>query len=142
MDNPNSRAARVAKRAVPVAVNPATPGQRGEQYRPLTDTDYPVICDTALRPLADLGMDEVPKRLWGDLTATGCIDLGGVRLGMRRALVEDIIDQATKTFPLHGRDPNRTIEIGGDRIYFGTGSAAVNTLEVKPNVTARPSRPT
>ncbi|MEN8840948.1 MAG: trimethylamine methyltransferase family protein [Octadecabacter sp.] len=123
------RAARVAKRAVPVAVNPAAPGQIGGQYRPLTDANCLAIYDTALRLLSDLGMGEVPKRLWDDLIAAGCTDLGAGRLGMPRAFVEDIIDKAAKTFPLHGRDPNRTIEVGGDRVYFGTGGAAVNTLD-------------
>ena len=123
------RAARVAKRAVPVAVNPAAPGQRGGQYQPLSLTDYHKIYDTALRLLSDLGMGEVPTRLWDDLIAAGCTDLGNARIGMPRPLVEDIIDKAAKTFPLHGRDPNRTIEVGGDKVYFGTGGAAVNTLD-------------
>lgn len=123
------RAARVAKRAVPVAVNPAAPGQIGGQYRPLTDADCQAIYDTALRLLAQLGMGEVPQRLWDDLTAAGCTDIGNARIGMPRALVEDIIDKAPKTFPLHGRDPTRTIEVGGDKVYFGTGGAAVNTLD-------------
>lgn len=123
------RAARVAKRAVPVAVNPAAPGQIGGQYRPLTQADCQAIYDTALRLLAELGMGEVPTRLWDDLIAAGCIDLGGNRIGMPNALVEDIIDKAAKKFPLHGRDPNRSIEVGGNKVYFGTGGAAVNTLD-------------
>ena len=132
------RAARHAKRAVPVAVNPAAPGQIGGQYRPLSQTDCQSIYDTALRLLSDLGMGEVPDRLWQDLTAAGCVDLGQGRLGMPRALVEDIIDTAAKTFPLHGRDPNRTIEVGGDKVFFGTGGAAVNTLDRDTNL-YRPS---
>ena len=132
--NPTSRraggrAARHAKRAVPVAVNPAAPGQRGGQYRPMSDADCQAIYDTALRLLAELGMGEVPKRLWDDLMAAGAADLGGGRIGLPRAMVEDMIDAAAKTFPLHGRDPNRTIEVGGDTVFFGTGGAAVNTLD-------------
>ncbi|MBU2994382.1 trimethylamine methyltransferase family protein [Octadecabacter sp. 1_MG-2023] len=123
------RAARHAKRAIPVAVNPAAPGQIGGQYRPLSEQDCTAIYDTALRLLSDLGMGEVPKRLWDDLTQAGCTDLGEGRIGLPRALVEDIIDKAAKTFPLHGRDPNRTIEVGGDKVFFGTGGAAVNTLD-------------
>ncbi|SMX43890.1 trimethylamine methyltransferase family protein [Octadecabacter ascidiaceicola] len=135
MTNPTSsrrtggRAARHAKRAVPVAVNPAAPGQVGGQYRPLTDADCKAIYDTALRLLSDLGMGEVPMRLWNDLISAGCTDLRKGRIGMPRALVEDILDKAAKVFPLHGRDPNRTIEVGGDKVYFGTGGAAVNTLD-------------
>ena len=132
--NPQSRraggrAARHAKRAVPVAINPAAPGQKGGQYRPLSEGDCRAIYDTALRLLAELGMGEVPTRLRDDLMAAGCTDLGNARIGMPCALVEDAIDTAAKTFPLHGRDPNRTIEVGGDAVFFGTGGAAVNTLD-------------
>ncbi|MCF2870982.1 trimethylamine methyltransferase family protein [Octadecabacter sp. G9-8] len=123
------RAARVAKRAVPVAVNPAAPGQRGGQYQPLSPADCHKIYDTALRLLSDLGMGEVPARLWDDLIAAGCTDLCNSRIGMPRTLIENIIDKAAKTFPLHGRDPNRTIEVGGDNVFFGTGGAAVTTLD-------------
>lgn len=123
------RAARHAKRAVPVTINPAAPGQFGGQYRPLNATDCKAIYDTALRLLAELGMGEVPKRLWDDLIKAGCVDLGEGRIGMPAALVEDMINKAAKKFPLHGRDPNRTIEVGGDAVFFGTGGAAVNTLD-------------
>lgn len=61
------RTARVAKRAVPPAVNPAPPGQVGGMYRPLTETDLRNIYDTALRLLSELGMGEVPDRLRNEI---------------------------------------------------------------------------
>ena len=45
-------------------------------------------------------------------------------------MVERAIQLAPKAFPLHGRDPKRTIQIGGDRVHFGTGGAAVQTLDM------------
>ncbi|MEM1431680.1 MAG: trimethylamine methyltransferase family protein, partial [Pseudomonadota bacterium] len=48
------------------------------------------------------------------------------------------IAQAAKTFPLHARDAARSIEIGGDRVYFGTGGAAVQTLDLETGL-YRPS---
>ncbi|MDA9208280.1 trimethylamine methyltransferase family protein [Octadecabacter sp.] len=125
----SGRKARHAQRAAPPCINPAAPGQAGGQYRPLSDLDCRNIYDTALRLLSDLGIGEVPKRLWDDLTQAGAKDLGNGRLSLPRALVENCIDIAPKSFPLHGRAPNRTIEVGGDRVYFGTGGAAVNTLD-------------
>jgi len=88
------------------------------------------IYANALRLLAELGMGEVPTRLWDDLIGAGAVDLGKGRIGLPNALVEDIIHKAAMTFPLHGRDPARTIEVGYNRIYFGTGGAAVNTLDL------------
>jgi len=124
------RRARVAQRAAPPTINPAPAGQIGGQYRPLSGPDMQNIYATALRLLAELGMGEVPTRLWDDLIGAGAVDLGRGRIGLPNALVEDIIDKAAKTFPLHGRDPARTIEVGFNRVYFGTGGAAVNTLDL------------
>ncbi|MEL6960930.1 MAG: trimethylamine methyltransferase family protein, partial [Pseudomonadota bacterium] len=124
----SGRKARHAKAAAPPRINPAAPGQRGGFYRPLNEIDCQNIYDTALRLLEELGMGEVPDRLRADLLAAGATDKGA-RIGLPRTLVENCIDTAPKTFPLHGRDPNRTIEVGGKKVYFGTGGAAVNTLD-------------
>ncbi|MEN8934781.1 MAG: trimethylamine methyltransferase family protein, partial [Planktotalea arctica] len=127
----SGRKARLVQRAAPPAVNPAPPGQIGGLYRPLSEADLQSIYATALRLLAELGMGEVPKRLWDDLIAAGAVDLGSGRIGLPNALVEDVIARAAKVFTLHGRDPDRSIEVGGDKVYFGTGGAAVNTLDLE-----------
>ncbi|SLN56476.1 trimethylamine methyltransferase family protein [Pseudooctadecabacter jejudonensis] len=124
----SGRKARHAKAAAPPRINPAAPGQIGGQYRPLTNAECKQIYDTALRLLSDLGMGEVPDRLRDDLVTAGATDKGD-RIVLPRTLVEDCIDRAPKTFPLYGRDLDRTIEVGGSRVYFGTGGAAVNTLD-------------
>jgi trimethylamine--corrinoid protein Co-methyltransferase len=124
------RAERLEKRAAKPVFDPCPPGQRGGQYKPLSDSDMHAIYTTALRLLADLGMGEVPPRLFDDLTAAGAQVLPGGRLGFPRALVEDAIAAAAKTFVLHGRDDTRSIEVGGDRVHFGTGGAAVQTLDL------------
>ena len=70
-----------AKRAAPPKVNPAPAGPAGGTYKPLSEDDLKQIYGTSLRLLAELGMGEVPARLWGDLVAAGAIDLGNGRLG-------------------------------------------------------------
>ncbi len=124
------RRARQAKRAAKPTVNPAAPGQRGGAYRPLTEMDLHAIYQTALRLLAELGLGEVPARLTKDLIGAGAEDNGAGRILIPRALTEEAIAKAAKTFVLHGRDPDRSIEVGGDRVYFGTGGAAVQTLDM------------
>ena len=81
----------------------------------MTDADMIAIYQTALRLLAELGMGEVPDRLRQDLVDAGAVDLGHDRVGLPNALVEDCIARAVKTFTLHGRDPDRSIEVGGDK---------------------------
>lgn len=125
------RSARVAARtAAAPEVNPAPPGQRGSRYAPLTETGIRAIYETALRLLAELGMGEAPPRLVEAATARGARVNGLGRLALPRAMVEDIVDGACKSFVFHGRDPRHDFEIGGDRVYFGTGGAAVQTLDL------------
>ncbi len=124
------RRARLAQRAAPPKINPAPPGASGGLYRPLSEPDLRAIYATALRLLAELGMGEVPARLHRDLVAAGAQHDGSSRIRLPAALVEDMIAKAAKRFTLHGRDPDRSIEVGGDAVYFGTGGAAVNTLDL------------
>lgn len=118
--------------------NPCPPGQIGGAYAPLTPVEIEKIFRSALRLLAELGMGEVPARLRTDLLAGGAEDDGGGRVRFPRALVEDAIDRAAKTFVFHGRDEARSIEVGGNRVYFGTGGAAVQTLDLETGL-YRPS---
>ena len=125
------RASRRAARTAPVAeVNPCPPGQHGGQYRPLSDKALSDIIDTAFRILGEIGMAEAPDVLLevalkngGQLNASG-------RLTFSRSMIEDIIEGASKGFVFYGRDPKHDFEIGGDKVYFGTGGAAVQTLDL------------
>lgn len=124
----------MAARAAGPPVNPAPPGQTGGQYRPLSDADLKNIYQTALRLLSDLGMGEVPDRLRASLERAGAASLPNGRVSIPNSLVEDAIDRAPKTFTLHGRDPSRSIDVGGDSVHFGTGGAAVQTLDRKSHL--------
>lgn len=132
------RAQRIMQRAAKPAFDPSPPGQIGGAYKPLTSQDLKQIFDTALRLLSDLGMAEVPDRLQRDLIKAGAVTAENGRLLFPRPLVEDAIAKAAKTFVLHGRDEDRSIEVGGDKVYFGTGGAAVQTLDIDTGI-YRPS---
>lgn len=74
-------------------------------------------------------MGEVPDRLQQDLKAAGAV-IRGDRVLMPRELVAAAVARAPKRFPLYGRDPARDIEVGGSAVHFGTGGAAVQTLDL------------
>ena len=126
----SGRKGRHAKRAAKPVIDPCPPGQIGGSYKPLTDQEVARIYDTALNLLANLGLGEVPSRLHGDLMKVGATDNGAGRVLFPTALVEDAIAGAAKTFVLHGRDAARSIEVGGNKVHFGTGGAAVQTLDM------------
>lgn len=109
---------------------PAPPGQKGGAYKPLTNHDLQAIVDTALRILEEIGLDLVPERLALQALEKGAFRNTEGRLCYPRSLIEDIVNGAAKSFILHGRDPQFDIEIGGERVFFGTGGAAVKTLDL------------
>ena len=128
----HGRAARVAARTSEKSeVNPCPPGQRGGQYRPLTEHDMAQIVDTALRILDEIGMAEVPRVLIDKALEKGASVSSFDRLSFSRSFVEDIIGGAGKCFVYCGRDSKHDFEIGGNRVYFGTGGAAVQTLDME-----------
>ena len=128
----------MAKRRAKPLFDPCPPGQAGGAYKPLTEAELNSIYDTALALLAKLGLGEVPDRLRCDLLKIGAQDSGKDRILLPPTLVQEAVDHAAKTFTLHGRDPDRSIEVGGNRVYFGTGGAAVQTLDLDTHL-YRPS---
>ena len=124
-----SRADRIARRSLPPAINPCPAGQLGGAYKPLSEPELHAIYETALRLLAELGMGEVPEVLERQLLNNGACKAGD-RLLFPREMVQRVIAMAAREFTFHGRDNNRSIHVGGDRVYFGTGGAAVQTLDI------------
>ncbi|MGB5756090.1 MAG: trimethylamine methyltransferase family protein, partial [Acidimicrobiales bacterium] len=125
------RAARVALRQAPPAADARAirPGMSGGAYRPLSDGQLADVFDAALGLLEDLGMGDPTPEITGLVTAAGGrIDHHG-RLRFPRDVVKRAIDTAAKEFTLHGFDDDHGIEIGGDRVHFSTGGAAVLMLD-------------
>ncbi|MEM8811205.1 MAG: trimethylamine methyltransferase family protein [Pseudomonadota bacterium] len=125
------RRARVeARRAPDPTINPCPPGQIGGHYRPLSDAGLAAIYETALKILSEIGMGEIPDIVRDKALHKGAFinDLG--RVAFPRSLIEDIVDGAAKQFVFYGRDPAHDFELGGDKVHFGTGGAAVQTLDM------------
>jgi trimethylamine--corrinoid protein Co-methyltransferase len=110
----------------------------GGQYKPLSDNDIQAIYHSALRILEELGMGQAPQILIDQAVSKGAHLNKDGRLCFPKAMVEDTIDGACKSFVFHGRDARHDFEVGKDRVYFGTGGAAVQTLDLD-TATYRPS---
>ena len=125
------RAARHKQRQTAGAIpHPCPPGQIGGAYTPLTQQNIIDITDAAFRLLENLGMGEVP-----DYLEEAALELGGHlnadgRLCFKRELVEEIIEGTPSEFTLHARDPKHDLQIGGNKVFYGTAGAAVQTLDM------------
>jgi len=124
------REAMHAKRAKAPEINPSPPGPRGGQYKPLTDSDIQQIYTTALRILSEIGMGDTPPALVQQALEKGALLNDAGRLCYPVSMVEDTIAGACKRFVFFGRDTKYDFEVGGDKVYFGTGGAAVQTLDI------------
>ena len=126
------RAARRALRAAPLAedIRPIRPGLEGGTYRPLSDTDMARIHGAALQALEEIGLADAPASGVEILTGAGAVQGEDGRLRFPRALVEDMLAVAAREITLCGRDPAHDMELGGNRVHYGTAGAAVHMVDV------------
>ncbi len=126
----SKREAMHAKRALPPEIDPCPVGGIGGQYKPLTDHQVQLIYKSSLRILEELGVGEAPPALIEQAVKRGATLSDTGRLCFSAAMIEDIIDGACKSFTYFGRETKHDFEVGGDKVYFGTGGAAVQTLDL------------
>ncbi len=125
-----AREAMHAKRAKAPEINPCPPGSAGGQYKPLTDSDIQQIYHNALRILSEIGMGEAPAALIEQAVSKGATLNKAGRLCYSPAMVEEVIAGACKSLPMYGRDSKHDFEVGGNKVFYGTGGAAVQTLDM------------
>ncbi|MEM9331014.1 MAG: trimethylamine methyltransferase family protein [Pseudomonadota bacterium] len=131
----SGREGRLALRQAEVKqFQPAAPGQTGGRYKPLSEIELTAILDSAYRILEEIGFTEVPDVVMDKALEQGCNVNTLGRLSFPRSFVEDIVADACKRFTLHGRRQDLAIEVGGDKVFFGTGGAAVQTLDIDKGI--------
>ena len=122
---------RIAMRTAEVKqYTPSAPGQIGGQYKPLNEKELKDILETAFRILEDIGFADVPDVVMKKALQKGCRKNELGRLSFPRSFVEDIVAGACKKFTLYGRNSDHNIEVGGEKVFYGTGGAAVQTLDL------------
>lgn len=132
------RSARHAMRQSGPEQTPVRPGFEGGRYKPLTAAQVETIHRAVLSVLEEIGMAEVPQVVEDRALAAGCHLNDEGRLCFPKGFVEDVISGAGREFVLHGRDPAHDVGVGGSKVYYGTGGAAVQVLDLESS-TYRPS---
>ena len=123
------RRERVAARAERQADGTITPAHGG-RYRPLTDADCARIHDGVLDILETVGMAEAPADVVATVTAAGGRIEDG-RLMFPRPLVQRALEGLSRSVTLHGQRPGLELELGGDKVYLGTGGAAPQIVDLE-----------
>lgn len=126
------REARVEMRSQPLpeATKPIRPGMTGGSYQAMDAAGMNRVNDAVMEVLETIGFADAPPTCVEACTKIGAIYEDG-RLKFPRAVVEDVIANAARDFPLYGQDPKYDIHPGGQRVYFGTAGAAVHVVDLE-----------
>ena len=132
MSSPAAKRTGRRAKAGAVATAPVSavrPGLQGGLYKPLSQEDILRIHETVLKLLGELGLSQITPSLEKRALAAGCRVTDQGRVLFPRSLVEDVLAKTRHSFVLHGLDPAKDIEIGGQRVHTGTGGAAPTILD-------------
>lgn len=101
-------------------------GVSSNLYQPLSQHEIERIHESALTVLETIGMGDGIPILHELAAEKGCEITEEGRIKFPRALVEDVLAGACRSFVFHGREAHHDMEISGSRVNFGTAGAAVS----------------
>src|SRR5690606_35282656 len=127
------RERRREQRGRPRQPSVAPGGLETQAYKPLADGDIRRIHEASVNVLVRSGVQMGPTEAREILLDAGArLDGGGVLIP--RAMVEDALAKACNQFVLPGRSEQHDMIMGGNRVYMGTGGAAVKVMELDGRV--------
>lgn len=107
-------------------------GLAGGQYTPLTQNDIEKIHDASMQIFEEVGVQvNFPAALAVFSDAGAKVDEENNIVRMERQLVQELLASTPSVINLCGRDASGVLdlEIGGNRVYMGTGGTALNVQE-------------
>ena len=110
-------------------------GLEGGSYKPLTDEAIHRINDTVLRVIEEIGCEVNSAKARQALEKAGAkVDNDNKRVRIPRQKAEELIGRAPPEVVLCGRDEAHDANLGGSRVYSGTGGTALNMYEPATDV--------
>jgi len=105
-------------------------GSYGAGYRPLSKNDIQSIHEASLQVLKQTGF------LVDNQRALKLFQEKGARVDLERKIVKvdeywvmDYLKKAPARLTLYGRDPEKSMVVEANRVYFGTGGTALNVYD-------------
>ena len=135
MARPQGRRSRADGQSPTPTARPVRGGMEGGSYRPLSEASVQRIIDAAKVVLERTGIQVGDSKCRTVFAKAGCrIDADADRVYIPASLVESCMKTAAKRVLLAGRDERHDIDLGGQRVYFGTGGTAVKILDLDGQV--------
>ncbi len=105
-------------------------GITGGQYEPLSQDRLGRIHASALRVLEEVGVKvELSDALEIFSEAGANVDLDNKRVKIPSRIVEKNLGLAPSRVVLYGREPENNLVLDDDRVYMGTGGAAIKVID-------------
>ena len=103
-------------------------GLEGGSYKPLSEDDIAQIHDTAMKVFEEVGFQVNSDKALKYFHDAGAKTDGNV-VRLPRQTVLDLVHQAPSEVVLYGRQPQHNLNLGGARVYAGTGGTALNIID-------------
>jgi trimethylamine---corrinoid protein Co-methyltransferase len=112
------------------------PVNHDRPIEPLNDDGVQAIHDGAMRILEEIGIEFLNTEALALFRQAGCT-VNGTNVRMGRDFVMSMLARAPASFPITPRNPDRRIEIGGNRLLFGSVASPPNywDLEIGRKIT-------
>jgi trimethylamine--corrinoid protein Co-methyltransferase len=113
-------------------INSLPPGLEGGLYKPLRESEVQRIHDAALSVLERTGIEIAESECRQILGEAGAkVDPARNRVFFPRGLIEASMKLANRDVIFHSRDGQTDLHLSGQRVYLGTGGAAVLVLDLE-----------
>ncbi len=105
-------------------------GLEGGSYKPLSDEDISAIHETSMRVFSEIGIRVNHKKARDVFAAAGAdVNDDTCLVKIKPRMVMDLAEKAPDIIRLHGRKPEHSLEVGGKKVYAGTGGTALYVME-------------
>lgn len=103
-------------------------GLVGGSYKPLSEDDIAQIHNTAMRVFEEVGFQVNSVKALKIFKGAGAKVEDRI-VKMPSDMVIDLINKAPSEITLYGRKPEHNLNLGGARVYAGTGGTALNIID-------------
>ncbi len=115
-------------------------GYEGGLYTPLAEEKVEAIHRASMKVFSEIGIKVSNKEALELFSSAGAeVGPDGELVRMEPGMVMELLSRAPEAIMLYGQNPEHTLEVGGKRVYMGTGGTALYVMEPGSNV-RRPAR--
>jgi len=103
-------------------------GIAGGTYKPLSEEDIAQVDDAVMRVFEEVGVQVNSDKALAYFRDAGAM-IDGQIVKMTRSMVRELVDKAPSDVTLYARKPEQNLNLGGARVYAGTGGTALNVID-------------